>query len=126
MTNPIGKAKDETRGSVRSVLLPSGVVETTMRGRISREMVVQAFDELDSYPRSSVWIVDMTKADSYEAAALAAATERLIASRRRGLEKLVAVTPSPMLRMAASVVRVGSGFPLVIVETRAEALAHLG
>lgn len=69
-----------------------------------------------------VWLVDLTGADRYEAAAIKVAIERLAPVMKRGLDQLVLVTTSSLISLAASTVRMRLHFGLTVVRVYQDGL----
>jgi hypothetical protein len=109
---------------VRTAKISPLTAETTLSGKVSKAMVTQAFDDLAT-TGAQVWIVDLLNSDGYEPTAIPTATERILKARAAGLEKLVVMARSSAIRMAASAVRVSTGFPILIVESREETQSHI-
>jgi hypothetical protein len=110
---------------VRSARLSPLTTETTLVGKISKAMVTRAFDDLAANAGTHVWIVDLLHSDGFEPSAVPTATERIIRARAAGLEKLVAIAQSAAIRMAVSAVRMGTGFPIVLCDSREESRSHV-
>ena len=102
-----------------------GVVETTLSQRATKADVDQFLGEFDRLRvnRPVVWIFDAVNTTGYTVDCVAAASRGFL-DRRDRLRRIIAVTKSSIIRLAAvslSVTTSAFGLPIEVCETLAEA-----
>lgn len=99
--------------SVESILLEPGVVRARVQThRVEPEHVRTMASQLLGYTGARVWLVDMSAADKYAAEAIPVAIDAIRPAMDAGLHTIVLVTHSPLIRLAASTVRMRLHFGL--------------
>jgi hypothetical protein len=111
-------------GSHVTVRRPDGVVETTLRGRISVD-VLEEFGAAYMAIGGALWLLDAHEMVNYDAAAVPAASAAFVRWAKHGLRRALLVTSSPAIRMAAISIRLGvklaTGVTIEVYATRDEA-----
>ncbi len=112
-------------GSQRTRKRSDGVIETTVSGRVLPNVVRDWTQDFKSLGGSKTWLFLAEETKGYDPAAIEAAAEGFKAGQRYGLETIVAVITSRMVRMGASLVAMISRMDIQIVENRREAEARI-
>jgi hypothetical protein len=112
-------------GEQRTFQARSGLVETVMPPRITVTMLKAAFAEVGSLGNGPVWFVDASASTSFEAGCIQLAARELTQMRKKGLQRIVAVTPSLTIRMGARAATLTSAIDMRVVERRLDAMPFL-
>lgn len=107
----------------RTTRLSPEVIATRTLGRANRVLIDSMAAAWSALGGAPVWLLDATDSPSYAPDAIAAAGDHLVQMRARGLESLVVVTTSPMLRMGASIAAASTGVRVLLAKTASEAEA---
>jgi len=115
----MGEATQRTRRRA------DGIIETTVEGRVLTEHVEAWKRDFNLLGGSAVWLFLAEKATGYDTAAVDSAAEGFKEAQKRGLNLIVAIITSRMVRMGARLVAMFSKIDMQIVETRAAAEAAI-
>jgi hypothetical protein len=98
-----------------------GVVATVVGGRITQQMVTAWTRDYERIGGAQVWLFDAMAAKSYAPEAVATAVELFARQKALGLHVVIAAIRSPLVRMGASVVKMGlrmrTGIEFCLFET---------
>jgi hypothetical protein len=118
-------ASTSTSTEQRTSQFRKGIVESVFPVRLTAQHLMASLAELERLGYGPVWLIDMTVTTSFESACIPLATTTLLQFKKKGLQRIVAIIPSAVVRMGARAVAMASSVDMRIVERRIDAMPLL-